>query len=57
MDSTLLRIETVTAYMRALDRRLAEPRFTNDKQAIELRERIREFYSTAVVDDEAINDT
>jgi len=52
-----LRIDTVTAYLRELDRRLNEPRFTTDRQAVELRERIRAFYSAATMDDEAMDDT
>jgi hypothetical protein len=52
-----LRIDTVTAYLRELDQRLNEPRFTSDRRSVELRERIREFYMAAAMDDEAIDDT
>jgi hypothetical protein len=38
-----LRIDTVTAYLRELERRLHDPLYTNNRKAIELRDRIREF--------------
>jgi transcriptional regulator with XRE-family HTH domain len=51
-----LRIDTVMAYLRELDRRLTVLRFANDRQAIGLRERVREFYLAAHIDDGAIDD-
>jgi tetratricopeptide (TPR) repeat protein len=44
-----LRIETVTGYLRDLDRLLGQPRFSGSKAAAELSEQIREFNSTATL--------
>jgi hypothetical protein len=43
-----LRVSTVTAYLKNLDRRLSTPRFENSKDAIALRQQIREFNSAAL---------
>lgn len=44
-----LRIDTVTGYLRDLDRLLNQPKFSSSKAAAGLREQIREFSSTAVM--------
>ena len=44
-----LRIDTVTGYLRDLYRLLDQPRFSGSKAAVELREQIREFNSTATL--------
>lgn len=44
-----LRIDTVTGYLRDLDRLLDQPRFSGSKAAAELREQIRGFNSTATL--------
>jgi hypothetical protein len=44
-----IRIDTVTGYLRDLDRLLDQPRFSGSKVAPELREQIREFNSTATL--------
>jgi tetratricopeptide (TPR) repeat protein len=44
-----LRIDTVTGYLRDLDRLLDQPRFSGSKAAAELREQIQEFNSTATL--------
>lgn len=44
-----LRIDTVTGYLRNLDRLLDQPRFSGSAAATELREQIREFNSTATL--------
>jgi hypothetical protein len=46
-----LRIGTVTGYMRALDRRLDQPRFNHSRRAAELRQSIREFNARAMKGD------
>jgi hypothetical protein len=45
-----LRLSTVTGYMVNLDRRLAHRRFQRSKDAIDLRSKIREFNSIALLD-------
>jgi len=42
-----LRIDTVTGYLRNLDRLLGQPRFAGSKVTAELRDQIREFNATA----------
>lgn len=44
-----LRIDTVTGYLRNLDRLLDQPRFSGSKAAVELREQIRDFSATATL--------
>lgn len=48
-----LRVATVTAYLRSLDRRLSDPRFGRSKDALALRRDIRDFITAAPVLPEA----
>lgn len=43
-----LRIDTVTGYLRTLDRRLDQPRFSHNSAVMELRQQIRDFNSEAM---------
>ena len=48
--------ETVTGYLKNLDRRLEEPILANSKTAIGLRQQIREFNSVIPSDEQAMED-